>query len=209
MAACRSSWPRPWHLANSMSSGLLGAERTARHRPRPRSGIQLGEASSRLPEGLVQLLWVGEEGHHQGVDHGEPTQPLLFIATPRLRKHQVQMLKKGEDGLVVHHAAACLGTSPSVDRALPTARLSQAHKKNTPVVQTCSGSELALQVPAGTERHRLQTRAHTSRLSASGSRRTTSSSPAKASTSRRHRRTDTLVDHSCVDRMTWRAILTR
>jgi hypothetical protein len=75
---------------------------------RLRSGIQLGEASSRLPEGLVQLLWVGEEGHHQGVGHGEPTQPLLFVATQRRREHQVQMLKECEDGLVVHHEAACL-----------------------------------------------------------------------------------------------------
>ena len=59
-----------------------------------------------------KLLWVGEEGHHQGVHHREPTQPLLFVATQRIREHQVQMLKKREDGLVVHHEAACLGASP-------------------------------------------------------------------------------------------------
>src|SRR5512132_4452478 len=85
-----------------------GEEWAARYRPRLRSGIQLGEASSRLPKCLVQLLWVGEEGHHQGVNHREPTQPLLFVATQRLREHQIQMLKKREDGLVVHREAACL-----------------------------------------------------------------------------------------------------
>jgi hypothetical protein len=110
----------------------IGQELAAGHRPGLRSGIQLGEASSRLPECLVQLLWVGEEGHHQGVGHREPTQPLLFVATQRLREHQVQMLKKCEDGLVVRHEAACLGTSPLVDRALPTARLLQPHRRNTP-----------------------------------------------------------------------------
>jgi hypothetical protein len=99
-----------------------------------RSGIQLGEASSRLPECLVQLLWVGEDGHHQGVNQREPTQPLLFVATQRLREHQIQMLKKCEDGLVVHHKAACLGTSPLVERALPTVRLLQLHRRNAPVV---------------------------------------------------------------------------
>jgi hypothetical protein len=93
-----------------------------------RSGIQLGEASSGLPECQVQLLWVGKEGHHQGVGHREPTQPLLFVATQRLREHQIQMLKEREDGLVVHHEAACLGTSPLVDRALPTVRLLQLRR---------------------------------------------------------------------------------
>jgi hypothetical protein len=107
------------------SSGPSEEEWAAGHRPRLRSGIQLGEASSRLPECLVQLLWVAKEGHHQGVDHREPTQPLLFVATQRLREHQVQMLKKYEDGLVVHHEAACLGTSPLVDRVLATLRLLQ------------------------------------------------------------------------------------
>jgi hypothetical protein len=43
------------------------------------------------------------------VGHREPTQPLLFVATQRRREHQVQMLKKCEDGLVVHHEGACLG----------------------------------------------------------------------------------------------------
>jgi hypothetical protein len=98
------------------------------HLPRLRSGIQLGEARSRLPDCLVQLLWVGEEGHHQGVGHGEPTQPLLVVATQRRRKHQIQMLKECEDSLVVHHEAACLGTSPLV-RALPTVRLLQLHRR--------------------------------------------------------------------------------
>ena len=73
------------------------------------SGIQLRQASSCLPECLVQPLWLGEEGHHQGVDHRESTQPLLFVATQRLREHQIQMLKECEDGSVVHHKAACLG----------------------------------------------------------------------------------------------------
>jgi hypothetical protein len=120
----------------------IGQEQAARHRPRLRSGIQLGEASSRQPEGLVQLLWVGEEGHDQGVDHRQPTQPLLFVATQRLREHQVQMLKKCEDGLVLHHEAVCLGTSQSVDRALPTARLLQLCGRNAPVVVVLLGQAI-------------------------------------------------------------------
>ena len=90
------------------TSGPSGQERAAGHLLRLRSGIQLGEASRRLPECLVKLLWVGEEGHHQGVRHGEPTQALLFVATQRLREHQIQMLKEYDDGLIVHHGAACL-----------------------------------------------------------------------------------------------------
>jgi hypothetical protein len=119
-------------LASSKSSGPSGQQRAAGYLPRLRSGIQLGEASSRPPECLVQLLWVGEEGHHQGVDHREPTQPLLFVATQRRREHQVQMLKECKDGLVVHHEAACLATSPLVDRALPTVRLLQLRRIKTP-----------------------------------------------------------------------------
>jgi hypothetical protein len=116
------------------------------------SGVQLGEASSRLPECLVELLWVGKEGHHQGVDHREPTQPLLVVATQRLRKPQIQMLKKREDGLVVHHEAACLGTSQLVDRALPTVRLLQLVGENALSRGGPAGAdESALQLPAGTD----------------------------------------------------------
>ena len=75
------------------SSGPLGEERAAGRLPRLRSGIQLGEARSRLPGGLVQLVRVGEEGHHQGVDHREPPQPLLLVAAERRREHQIQMLQ--------------------------------------------------------------------------------------------------------------------
>ena len=164
----------PFESAKAMAPGELqvqgpsGQKWAAGHRPRLRSGIQLGEASSRLPEGLVQFLWVGEEGHHQGVGHRQPTQPLLFVATQRLREHQVQMLKKCEDGLVVHHEAACLGTSPSVDRALPTVRLLQPHRRNTPVVAGCSGRRIGAAGPCRTDDLiACMTRAHTSRLSAS------------------------------------------
>ena len=104
-------------LESGQGHGAWRAPSPAGHRDRNRqpdpsktvSGIQLGEAGSRLLECLVQLLWVGEEGHHQGVDHREPTQPLLFVATQRLREHQVQVLKKRKDGLVVHHEACLSG----------------------------------------------------------------------------------------------------
>jgi hypothetical protein len=75
----------------------------------------------------------GSSHHHQGVGHREPTQPLLFVATQRRREHQIQMLKECQDGLVVHHETACLGTSPLVDRALPTVRLLQLPSSGTQV----------------------------------------------------------------------------
>src|SRR5215211_6006298 len=44
------------------------------------------------------------------------------------------MLQECEDGLVVHHEAACLETSSLVDTALPTVRLLQLRRRNAPVV---------------------------------------------------------------------------
>jgi hypothetical protein len=143
--------------------GVPPRQRPAAQLPRLRSGIQLGEASSRLPESLVQLLWVGQEGHHQGVGHGEPTQPLLVVATQRRREHQIQMLEECEDGLVVHHEAACLARSPLVDRALPTVRLLQLVGANAPVVAVLL-RRVGAAVSGGTDTvaaapgHRLQPR---------------------------------------------------
>jgi len=153
----------PFESAKAMAPGELqvqraiGQEVAAGHRPGLRSGIQLGEASSRLPEGLVQLLWVSEEGHHQGVGHREPTQPLLFVATQRLREHQVQMLKKCEDGLVIHHEAACLRRHHH--RWIERFQRFGCYSRIGATLQSWqaySGRRVALQVPVGTERHRLQ-----------------------------------------------------
>ena len=55
--------------------------------------MQLGEASSRLPEDLVQLLSVGGESHGQTSIIVSQPQPLLFVATQRLQD-TVQMTKK-------------------------------------------------------------------------------------------------------------------
>jgi hypothetical protein len=98
------------------------------------SGILLGETCRCLPECLVKLLRVGEEGHDQGVRHGEPSQSLLLIAAQRLREHTIQLAKKYDDGLVVHHGAAYPGTSPLLDRAPSQVQLLQPSGGHPPVM---------------------------------------------------------------------------
>jgi hypothetical protein len=51
----------------------------------------VGKAVGGLAQRLVEMPWVGEHGHHQGVGQGEPTPPLRFVAVQRGRKGTVQL----------------------------------------------------------------------------------------------------------------------
>jgi hypothetical protein len=48
------------------------------------SGVELGEAVGRLSECLIEVPRVGQHGHHQRLDHGEPTLPPLLVAAQRV-----------------------------------------------------------------------------------------------------------------------------
>ena len=82
-------WPPPFESAKAMAPGALPGQRAigaatgswAPSKTAVRNPARRGEQPP--AEDLVQLLWVGEDGHHQDVGHREPTQPLLFVATQR------------------------------------------------------------------------------------------------------------------------------
>jgi hypothetical protein len=61
------------------------------------------------------------------------------------------MLKECQDGLVVHHEAACLGTSPLVDRALPTVRLLQLRRTPRSITAASARNTLAGDADQGEE----------------------------------------------------------
>ena len=63
----------------------------------------MGQAVGGLAQCPIKVPGIGEHRHHQRLGHGEPVQPLAFIAAACGRQGTVQLAQEHDDGLFVHH----------------------------------------------------------------------------------------------------------